>query len=217
MNGLTLAALALAAALSFAWALACASSDDDDDHDVQVDDDADQGDDDAAGDDDDDDDDNDDDTTPYTCELIATSLDDICHAYIVDPEEGEEFTKEWCTLSEDLFSAKLQSPFWNCIGDCIFVGNCDASCFNACEDPPDPGGTGCDHTVDGIYGCGVAFPFEANPDYLIPQMDAAAACSGSLSDLPWACYGECVASLPCSDPPTQTEAQAMIDCMNACP
>jgi hypothetical protein len=108
------------------------------------------------------------------------------------------------------------SPFWLCLGDCAYIEDCSEVCFDGCEHPADPGGNGCDHTVHGIYACGVVFIYEENGEFLIPEMDIQAACSGSMSDQPWDCYGDCTGSMTCSDPPTQQEAQAMIECLNAC-
>jgi hypothetical protein len=102
------------------------------------------------------------------------------------------------------------------MGQCAFVENCEEACFDACTDPADPGGDGCDHTVNGIYACGVVFVFEANPDYWMTEMDAMAVCSTVLAEYPWECFAQCVAAATCSDPPTPTEAQALADCMTAC-
>jgi hypothetical protein len=213
MNGLALAVLALAAAVLLAWALACDSGDDDDNDAQTTDDDTGGADDDNDTSGDDDNDDNDDDTASYTCQQVDGGLNDICDRPLLSLDATWE---EWCGLSSELFGGAM-SPYFLCIADCAFVQDCSEPCFTGCDSPEDPGGDGCDHTVHGIYVCGVAFLYDSDPDYYwIPEMDAAAACTGSMSNEPWSCYGHCAASASCSDPPTPDETQALIDCMNAC-
>jgi hypothetical protein len=213
----SVAALAAIAALLVAWVIGCVASDSDDgDESSGDDDDNDNDDDQTPADDDDDNDDND--TGPYTCGEVANQLENVCgfQFNLIDDDDDQSY-EEWCELSEGLFSGKIESPFWNCMGLCGFVEDCEEACFDACIDRPDPGGNGCDHTVHGIYACSVVFIFDVNLPYWIPEMDLMAACTGSMSGEPWDCYGQCVATLTCSDPPTSQEANAMIGCLDACP
>jgi hypothetical protein len=188
---------------------------DDDDGDSQAADDDLAEDDDDEG--DDDDDNNDGGDGPYDCEKVASGLWDVCGLAIVGIPEDEASLQEWCGLSADLFVGEV-SPFWECMADCVFLTDCAETCFESCMAPPDPGGAGCSHSVHLLYSCGVVFSYTPPvQSYYIPEMDAAAACTGSMSELPWDCYGQCVATLTCSDPPTSQEANAMIGCLDACP
>jgi hypothetical protein len=216
--------LALIAMLSLGLGLmivACSSGDDDDDDSG----DDDFVDDDNAGDDDDNDDndddtgadDDDDDDDDYTCAQVADGMINTCQITLLDingTQQDQAGLEDWCALSESLFTAKTAAPFWNCMGDCVFVSFCDQACFDACLAPADPG-SGCGSTVHGIYACGVVFIFNENQNLWIPEMDMAAACD-SMTDTPWDCYADCTSTLTCSNPPTPDEAQAMIDCLNAC-
>jgi hypothetical protein len=110
---------------------------------------------------------------------------------------------DWCAMSESMFAAKTASPFWNCMGDCVFVEFCDEGCFDACLDPAAPG-TACGDTVDAVYACNIVWVFEGNI-YWIPEMDMQAACEG-LTDWPWDCYADCIPG----------GCDPMLDCLNAC-
>lgn len=229
-NKLFLLALIAVLTLSMgAFVVACSSGDDDDDDNDDNDDndddtwtdddDADDDDNDTGGDDDDtgDDDDDDDDDTggDYTCDSVADGMINTCTTTLLDLEGVQQDVAgltAWCEASEEFMAAKLASPFWNCVGDYVFVDFCDEAAIDACLDPGDPG-SGCGSAVNGVYACGVVWVFEGT-DFFIPEMDMQEAC-GSL-DWTWDCYGDCVGSVTCSDPPTQPEANAMIACLNAC-
>jgi hypothetical protein len=130
---------------------------------------------------------------------------DVCQiATIDDDSDPEEQMTEWCELSAAMFNV-LQSisPFWDAMGDCIFVEWCDEGCFDACLDPPSPG-DGCGDIVSSIYDCNIVFVFEGGL-YWVPEMDLQAVC-GDLTDWPWDCYADCV----------PVGCDAMLDCLNAC-
>jgi hypothetical protein len=187
---------------------------DDDDDDVTP---GDDDDDTTPADDDDDttpaDDDDDDDVTPgdYTCAEVGDGFFNTCGQTLQDGDgvaQDEAGLVAWCGLSEALYAGKTVSEFWNCLGFCAVDDGCDTACFNACLEPADPG-TGCGHTVDGIYECGVIFLFEGSRKW-IPEMDMHATCD--LFEDDWTCYQTCVDS-QCTGGPFQSTN--LINCLNA--
>ena len=186
-----LAILALLA-LSFSFSFACGDDDDDDD----------DNDDDSGGDDDDDD--------SETCADIGDGFYNICGVTLSDGDgvqQGEAGLVEWCGLSEGLY-AKSDSVFWNCIGACVFDEFCDDGCLDDCLMPADPG-TGCGHTVHGIYNCDTIFLF-TDSRLWIPELDMHNVCD--LFEDDWACYSTCVDS-ECDGGADQ--GANLIDCMTA--
>ena len=237
-NKLFLLTLAMVLCLGMSMAMIACDDDDDDDDDTTGDDDTFGGDDDDATDDDatdddvtdddddddaddddvddDDVDDDDDDATDddtggaATCDDIADGMLNTCSLTLLDMggvQQDEGGLVEWCELSEAMY-AKSASAFWNCMGDCVFFEFCDEACFDDCLAPADPG-SGCGHTVHGIYNCEVTFVFSAT-DYWIPEMDMHEVCD--MFDDDWACYQVCVDS-ECDGGGSQ--GQDLIDCMNA--
>jgi hypothetical protein len=174
----------------------------------------------AADDDDDnsgdDDDDNDDDNAPTDCTTVAQDVVGTCQVTLND-DQGNQVTQAqmvtWCQDCDQMFNGGAD-PFWNCMDNCAVAQSCSKSCFTACLQPADPG-SGCGHTAYALYSCGVAFTFQQNTNYYVPLMDEMAYCSSDTTDN-WSCFATCVSSNPCSSPPTQAQATALINCMNAC-
>jgi len=200
-------------------------NDNDNDNDDGSPDDDDDDDDDASPDDDDDNDDDttsDDDASPTAdCETVAGDVYTRCGIALKDATGAAvdlAGTIAWCKLSEQLFGGdnSMKSPFWNCLDDCangVHGCACDPKCFYACEAPADPGGSGCGHTVYGIYTCGVEFDFTGT-NYWIPEMDEMAVCTTDGRN--WSCDATCVADDVCSDPPTGPQTQTLDNCVNNC-
>jgi hypothetical protein len=182
-----------------------------DDDDVGDDDtgDDDTGDDDGADDDTSDDDAADDDSEGYTCEDLAYEMINTCWFTLPDAfgnALGEYDLALWCEFSEALFADnKLESPFWNCVGDCVYVEVCDEECVEyICLDPPAPG-TECGDTVDAVYACNIVWVLEEGYYYIFPEMDLQVACE-FLTDWPWDCYGDCALE----------ECDTMLECLVDC-
>jgi hypothetical protein len=166
----------------------------------------------------DDDSASDDDASPTgQCVQIAQDVVQTCQITLKDiqgDQVGQAGMADWCTLSEEFFRDAKASPFWSCMDNCAVAQSCDQTCFSGCLTPPDPSGTGCGHTVYQIYSCGVVFVYN-NTNYWVPEMDEIAVCSTDTSTN-WLCYATCATNNPCSNPPTPAQAQALINCMNAC-
>jgi len=206
---------ALVIACSVTTSSSGSSADDDNFSDDDDNDDNDSGDDDTT------DDDDDNDASPGTadCATVADGMINTCQISLTESDGKTQATQSdltaWCNDSEQFVGSSGLSPFWSCAYDCVTVSFCEQSCFTACLTPADPGGTGCDHTTYLIYSCDVIFEFSANQLYWIPELDMAAECKSD-TQTPWSCYATCMANNPCSNPPTQAQANAVIACLNTC-
>jgi len=141
------------------------------------------------------------------CDITLTDLDGV--------EQDEVGLTTWCGLSEELFteSDAIVAPFWDCWADCIFAGECDADCFDACLYPTDPG-FGCAHAAHEIYTCDLTLSFPDAPNYFIPLLDVQASCQEE--DPVWECRTWYTSILACSDPPTPEETQLLSDHLYNC-
>jgi hypothetical protein len=53
------------------------------------------------------------------------------------------------------------------------------------------------------------------PNLYVPELDEETLCQSDTQHA-WACYAQCAANDPCSSPPTEAEATAMMNCLSAC-